>query len=255
MDKDSLRKLSAKYKVPVGTIEKDYAVTNLLLIISGFSKINQMVFKGGTAIKKIYFQDARFSEDIDFTCKEDISIELRHLLESEIEKIDQNFKEVKALETLRNSRKFSVKYDDFNGHPNSVKIDLSLREKVIKETTKLSVLHIYENLSNKSKILSMSLEEIMTEKIRAVIYSPQPRHLYDIWYLLNKGVRINFALVDKKIAFYNKKFSSDTFLKSVAAIEDGWERDLDVLLPESPPVFNDISNFVSRVVSKTRKTK
>lgn len=255
MDKDSLRKLSAKYKVPIGTIEKDYAVTNLLLIISEFSKIDQMVFKGGTAIKKIYFQDARFSEDIDFTCKEDISVELSQLLESEIKKTDQNFKEVKALETMGNSRKFSVKYDDFNGHPNSVKIDLSLREKVIKKTTKHSVLNIYENLSNKSKIFSMSLEEIMAEKIRAVIYSPQPRHLYDIWYLLNKGVTINFALVDKKIALYNKKFNSDAFLKSVAAIENGWERDLDVLLPERPPAFNTISNIVNSIVSKTRKIK
>jgi predicted nucleotidyltransferase component of viral defense system len=253
MDKDSLRKLSGKYKVPIGTIEKDYAVTNLLLIISKFSKVNQMVFKGGTAIKKIYFQDARFSEDIDFTCKEDISVELRQLLESEIKNTDQNFKEVKTLETMGSSRKFSVKYNDFNGHANSVKIDLSLREKVIKKIIKLPVLHTYENLSNKSIIFNMSLEEIMAEKIRAVIYSPQPRHLYDIWYLLNKGVRINFALVNKKIAFYNKKFNSGVFLKSVAAIENGWERDLDVLLPQNPPKFSTISNFVNTIVSKTGK--
>lgn len=57
MDKDDFRKIAGKYKVPLGTIEKDYAVTNLLLVISQFPKINKMIFKGGTAIKKIYFQD------------------------------------------------------------------------------------------------------------------------------------------------------------------------------------------------------
>jgi predicted nucleotidyltransferase component of viral defense system len=32
-----------------------------------------MVFKGGTAIKKIYFELFRFSEDLDFTCSENVS--------------------------------------------------------------------------------------------------------------------------------------------------------------------------------------
>jgi predicted nucleotidyltransferase component of viral defense system len=254
MDQDSLRKLAGKYKVPLGTIEKDYVVTNLLLAISRFPKINKMVFKGGTAIKKIYFRDARFSEDIDFTCKEDISIELCELLKNEIEKIDVNFKEVKVLGTKGNSRKFTIKYNDFNDHPNSVKIDLSLREKVMKKTKNLSVLHIYNNLSDNFKILTMSLEEIMTEKIRAIIYSPQSRHLYDIWYLLNKGINLNSALVNKKIGLYNQRFSVDIFLESIKGIKKGWEGDLKALLPQDPPTFDSVSNIVTTAIySNIRK--
>ncbi len=47
-----LKILAGKYKVPVGTVEKDLAVTVLLSVISRFSKLSQMTFKGGTALKK-----------------------------------------------------------------------------------------------------------------------------------------------------------------------------------------------------------
>jgi predicted nucleotidyltransferase component of viral defense system len=246
MDKDTFRKIAGKYKVPLGTIEKDYAVTNLLLVISQFPKINKMIFKGGTAIKKIYFQDTRFSEDIDFTCIDDISNELDEFLRNEIKNIDLNFQEVKSVETKGNSRKFSVKYKDFNNHPNNVKIDLSLRENVLNKTKNLPVLHIYK-LTN-SKIRTMSLEEIMSEKIRAIIYSPQPRHLYDIWYLLNKKVTVNPELVNKKIALYNKEFNFDTFVESINGLKKDWEVDLNALLPQNPPIFDKVTNIVTNAV-------
>ena len=68
MNADSLKKIAAKQKIPFGTVEKDYVITIILALISEMQASNLMAFKGGTAIKKIYFPDARFSEDLDFTC-------------------------------------------------------------------------------------------------------------------------------------------------------------------------------------------
>lgn len=48
-------------------IEKDYVITWLLLGIPDSSLEGLLAFKGGTALKKVYFEDYRFSEDIDFT--------------------------------------------------------------------------------------------------------------------------------------------------------------------------------------------
>ena len=49
-------------------IEKDYLIS---WILQGIAKHEQLstaiVFKGGTVLKKIYFGDYRFSEDLDFT--------------------------------------------------------------------------------------------------------------------------------------------------------------------------------------------
>ncbi|MBL7160101.1 MAG: hypothetical protein ISS95_00900, partial [Candidatus Aenigmarchaeota archaeon] len=55
MDKDGLKRLAAKEKVPLGMIEKDYVLSSVLFVISQLPISKQIVFKGGTAIKKIYY--------------------------------------------------------------------------------------------------------------------------------------------------------------------------------------------------------
>jgi len=49
------------------TIEKDYVLTWVLLALAASPLCELLAFKGGTAIKKMYIPDYRFSEDLDFT--------------------------------------------------------------------------------------------------------------------------------------------------------------------------------------------
>src|SRR5258708_3920382 len=49
------------------TVEKDYVLSWVLYGISQHSKLSQWLFKGGTCLKKCYFETYRFSEDLDFT--------------------------------------------------------------------------------------------------------------------------------------------------------------------------------------------
>jgi len=49
------------------TIEKDYVLTWVLFALAASPLRELLAFKGGTAIKKIYVPDYRFSEDLDFT--------------------------------------------------------------------------------------------------------------------------------------------------------------------------------------------
>src|SRR5205809_7544860 len=49
-------------------IEKDYLLSWVLAGISGVPELREhLVFKGGTALKKCYFGEYRFSEDLDFS--------------------------------------------------------------------------------------------------------------------------------------------------------------------------------------------
>lgn len=49
-------------------IERDYLLSWILAGISRTHALEgSLVFKGGTALKKCYFGDYRFSEDLDFT--------------------------------------------------------------------------------------------------------------------------------------------------------------------------------------------
>jgi len=243
MDDEIIQKLAAQEKVPIGTIEKDYAVTSILYLISQFPKIDKMVFKGGTALKKVHFNDFRFSEDIDFTCLEDVSEELYSLLDRKKDSLDFTVTDIKKETTVGNSKKFAVKYNGFNNYPNNVRVDLSLREKVQNESRNLQVLHNYNAIPTFS-IPSMTVEEIMAEKVRAVIYSGAPRHLYDLNYLLVKQISLNPELVRTKIRLYGEDFSIEKFRKSIEAMKKEWIKDLSPLLPQDPPPFNAVSSNV-----------
>ena len=49
-------------------IEKDYILSWILFGIAKHEQLSKsIVFKGGTVLKKVYFEDYRFSEDLDFT--------------------------------------------------------------------------------------------------------------------------------------------------------------------------------------------
>jgi predicted nucleotidyltransferase component of viral defense system len=49
-------------------IEKDYIISWILWGIYNNDQLNDaLIFKGGTCIKKIYIEEFRYSEDMDFT--------------------------------------------------------------------------------------------------------------------------------------------------------------------------------------------
>ena len=252
MDVDEVNRLAGRYNTFPDTIQKDYAATILLLEIAQFSKISSMTFKGGTALKKIYYPETRFSEDLDFTCSEDISEELAILLEDRIKELDVNFTEVKKLDTSKNSRKYSVKYLNYNNHPASVKLDLSLRDNVITKVENQKINHIYKLEKNDISIPSMNLPEMMAEKVRAIIYAQKPRHLYDMWYLFGKGVKLDPNLVNSKIAFYNEEFSMERLKSGISSMKAEWDIDLNPLLP-TVPAFDDVSTVVIESITQAMK--
>ncbi len=72
LSRAELQSLANREKVGLGILEKDYVLTQVL---NNISQIDEMaglfVFKGGTALRKTYFPDWRYSEDLDFTVKHD----------------------------------------------------------------------------------------------------------------------------------------------------------------------------------------
>jgi hypothetical protein len=63
-----LQQRARKLGLPLDTVAKDYVIGHLLAAISAQPELGSaLVFKGGTALKKLYFGDYRFSEDLDYT--------------------------------------------------------------------------------------------------------------------------------------------------------------------------------------------
>lgn len=57
--------------VKKSTIDKDWAIGHFIAAIYSEPELkNALIFKGGTCLKKCYFSDYRFSEDLDFTARD-----------------------------------------------------------------------------------------------------------------------------------------------------------------------------------------
>lgn len=67
-----IQKKANKERVRDTQIEKDYILTWILSGIAHNEVLSKaLAFKGGTVLKKLYFKDYRYSEDLDFTLVDD----------------------------------------------------------------------------------------------------------------------------------------------------------------------------------------
>ena len=176
-------------------IEKDYILSWILFGIAKHEQLSKaIVFKGGTVLKKVYFEDYRFSEDLDFT-----------VLNAEIsnEQIFSWFNEV--FEFIKDEANIPLDIIDNNEHEDGginfyisyigplggqgnnkrVKVDISRSEKLVFEPVMNDVIIGFTDLEE-HQLLCYPLEEVLVEKMRSVMQRMQARDFYDIWYLLEE---------------------------------------------------------------------
>ena len=149
--------------------------------------------------------------------------------------------------------RLGVKYNDVNGHPTSVKIDLSLREKLLKPPKPREVLNSYYSDIPAYEIMALSLDEILAEKVRAVIAREAPRDIYDIWYLLRKGAKFDLEVVNKKLKILkrDKTFTLELFKQRLDEKQEGWKRDLVMLVPKAPN-FTQVKEKILEAIAGDR---
>lgn len=203
-----LKRHAAKENIALGSAEKDYALTHLLYGISRLKEKERFIFKGGTALKKVYFPDWRYSEDLDFTVTESYSEDsLTALLERLFSSISGHSGIECTLGSVHMNPGYAmvrVKFLALLRSRNTVKIDLSFNEPVFTRERR-EILGDYSD-KKKSRILVYSLDEILAEKLRSIIERGKSRDYYDVWRLLKfhqdslemKRVR---EIFDKKCEF------------------------------------------------------
>ena len=182
-----IKEKAVQFGVPISTIERDYAQDYLLVVLS---KIN-MALKGGTAIRKLYMEGYRFSDDLDFTMCENIEIpvlkrKIRKAITEASEESGINFsKKIKFEESksgIRATVFFSI-IQRSSSVPISIKLDITFasREKILLNAVERKLIHPYSDTLSVS-VKSYMLIEILLEKLRALFERTRPRDLYDIYY-------------------------------------------------------------------------
>jgi uncharacterized protein len=207
-------------RIPEAVLERDYCLAWFLVGLSRSPLREYLVFKGGTALKRCYFGDYRFSEDLDFTLAREMSIE------SILGAFEGLYGEVRHASGIvfrlsrrdrkkhRNSHTFYLAYEGPlpSASTKEVKVDITISERFVCPLQERLVVRGYEeyiDLPEDSSIRAYALDEIAVEKTVALTDRArnEPRDLYDIWYLTSNG-HVDLAMlvpeIDSKLEFRDR---------------------------------------------------
>ena len=188
ISQQELRGIARDRNLPLDIVEKDYALGWILVGLSVSSLKKLLIFKGGTALSKIYFPfEWRISEDLDFTLQnKSTTKEISELLVEELPKIVSEKSENLALRYRRDpyvTENFLRVRVQYSGPitTNTVKIEVT-RENFIGKFNLIQASKHYDY--PKFSISTYTLETILAEKLRAIIERGYIRDYYDSWKLL-----------------------------------------------------------------------
>lgn len=263
-----IRSIARKKGIRQDIIEKDYALSYLLAAIAETDGLgDRLALKGGTALKKLYFQEYRFSEDLDYSTRligpiRDIDTLIQTSIEKMSQKLDERGPFQLRFETLQLNQPhpgdqkayiIRVQFPEQSQTFCRLKVEITIDEPIIEPIEYRSILHDFPE-GFTAKVAGYAIGEITAEKLRALLQSRARleergwgasrvcRDYYDLWHLLqqqaiySKGL---VTLIEQKCALRNVSFESPydfvaDRLFGVARAE--WQQQLLPFVQISPPV-------------------
>ncbi len=260
-------KIAITKKVRAKQIEKDYVISWILWGIARNQFLNNnLIFKGGTCLKKMYFDDYRYSEDMDFTLRDDnvsdtdILGEFRSLFEQvyqesriRIEIIEDSIDNHKASDSL----KFKMSYVATHGS-DEIKVDITRGETIEFDVQHRIVLNKYSDLEeeDETRIHCYSLEEVLIEKITALMGRTIPRDLYDFYYLTEEGgIKLRDVYTEFMRKAKNKGHNPKELINKVLSKKETFARDWHTSLGKqmTKDELPDFKNLWRKLLSHLKK--
>jgi predicted nucleotidyltransferase component of viral defense system len=249
IDKRELLDKARERNLTLGMIEKDYVLGWLLF---GLTEIKDLIFKGGTALSKIYFPMIwRLSEDLDFVYEKDFHSIVDALPDifSRIGSLSGISLVLKAQHSNPDYLQIKIQYEAVLGK-NWIKMDVT-REAPIDKTVNRKLSQAYSDYPP-FKVIVEGIEEIGAEKIRSLVERKKCRDYYDVWQLLKLKLDRNKLrkLITRKFKYKGIEFNGldKIFPDGLSEILEGyWERELGRLInpaPEMEKVIGDLKSYL-----------
>jgi len=253
-------------RIPEAVLERDYCLAWFLIGLSRTPLRQRLAFKGGTALKRCYFGDYRFSEDLDFTLTGEVPFDVIR------QELDPVFAEAgrsggvsirfahEDKQAHQNSHTFYLSYEGplpATARAKEVKVDMTIKEEIVFPLESRRVLRAYQeyqDLPEDAEILTYSLDEIAAEKVVALLDPArnEPRDLYDIWFLTSNG-HANLGdlmhAIEKKWEFRKRKRADarEALASKEARYMKLWDVRLAAQMAELPE-FAEVFRFVRRAL-------
>lgn len=284
IEKNEILQLAESLGLNADTVEKDYV---LGWVLHGISKHKDLgstwLFKGGTSLKKCFFETFRFSEDLDFTLQRAQHLDVAYLQKTFDEIADQIYEET-GIEFYKEMFKFKIRPKEGRGisvegkiHYNgplrrklgvaSIYLDLTNDEIIVFNSVRKKVHHPYTD-EPASGIWAhcYAFEEVVAEKIRALAQRARPRDVYDVVHFFRNRSMIDnpqlvYNVLVKKCSFKNIQVPTFETIEKHEKIEElkqQWSNMLAHQLPNLPTLESfwvDLEPFFDWLKSNLQEEK
>ncbi len=234
LTRQQIQRLAQRHAIGLHAQERDYLQHLILALL--YSRAQKLIFKGGTALRLAY-RGNRYSEDLDFNAPGLAAAGVEMEWQAVIAGLAAYGIEAELRNPWRTDVGYSVDlsyrgplYDGRDRTKGKVRLDANLRPETV-AVQSILITSEYDDI--RPFVLSViSREHLLAEKVRALVVRGKPRDLYDLWLLVNQGVKPPEALLQEKLDLYDLVWSKDAWQAGLARVEVDWERDLRPLLPQ-----------------------
>ncbi len=258
IERRELLDMATRMSLTPHVVEKDYVLGWMLAGISAHDALREnWIFKGGTCLKKCFFETYRFSEDLDFTLTDGGQIDEGFL--------KQTFQEIGDWIYERTGIEFPAEKQDFDIYQNPrgtiscqgkvsyrgpvatrdlprIKLDLTADERIVLAPTRVGVFHPYSDVpADGIDVLAYAYEELFGEKVRALAERTRPRDLYDVINLFRNGEALPSSSVLLDVLSQKCEFKGITvpvlsdLVPHRGELQNLWQNMLAHQLPTLPP--------------------
>jgi predicted nucleotidyltransferase component of viral defense system len=242
-------RIADQHDVDAKTVERDYVLTHVLGAISQQPESHRMVCKGGTALRLCYFEDYRYSADLDFSLLDGVSLEKALAVVAG------------ALERLARQAGFPylalsadqkrIEYTGPLGRQRHLKLDIA-DDELVEEVTTRPLLPRYSDQPDVA-VSVYSLNETAAEKLRCVIQRLLARDLFD----LNELFVTHMLELHSIWPVFERKARhkqidparfAESFEKRMPHWKERWDTEMNEHLPGEPPEFDGLERAVRRAL-------
>lgn len=263
-----LRRLAGAWSADVTVVERDYALSWMLEGLYRRPELaERLVFKGGTALRKCYFPDYRFSADLDFTLR---ASQPGPKLRSEIEAacsiaaeeaglllglVDfRTVRDVAGEEAYQARVEYTGPLGRLGIDQPRIRLDLTAFERLVLPPEHRPVHHPYSDADSLNLSLAVyPLGEMLAEKLRAMLRRSRARDLYDVWRLMtlySEALDLGqvMRVLSEKARYKDLTFSNvDDFL--TPENREAWSLSWEASLRRQVAVLDEYDEVVAKVES------
>ncbi len=222
--------IAERLKIQPSVLDKDWVLGHFLNAMFEIESIRKnFVFKGGTCLKKCYFNDYRYSEDLDFSLIDDGFIVDETLLTEIISIARKNsgadfyLNKIKPQihKNIAQGYEVTIAFWGADHKPNQtrlpaerwqtkIKLDISFSEKILLPADAKQIFHPYSDFDKiNNTVPTYLINEIISEKIRALMQRNRPRDIYDLYFLSQKINSREYSIIYDLLAQKSKDKNLD----------------------------------------------